>query len=303
MKMSNLLRVSHQLGKSLHMWINWLSVLSGIIAAGQVLAAEPAPVARRAAVEQRSLSEMTSSSQAEAKMLAQLKAAYPATRFTSVQQSPTGLYEVVMGKNVAYVGSDVRYFVFGHLYDMQEQRDLTANLKVAVATPKVDIGEISTGHMVRIPSPASLDGAAGVDIYLFSDPHCGYCREHEAEISTLPGLNIHILPVALLPGSMDVAASIMCSNEVATAWRGWMRSQIRPLGKDSGMAACRKQVEHNTQLASRLGVQGTPTTFAASGRRFDGKASRREFTAWLQGELTTRVPATTARNFKSIGQP
>jgi thiol:disulfide interchange protein DsbC len=279
------------------MWIKWFCAACSMVAAGHVLAAEPDPVTHSAAVE------LTTPSHAEATLMAQLKAAYPATRFTSVQRSPSGLYEVVMGKNVAYVGSDVRYFVFGHLYDMKEQRDMTADIKAAAATPSVDMSAISTGHMIRIPSPRSLEGAPTVDIYLFSDPHCGYCRDHEAEISALTGLNIHILPVALLPGSMDVAASILCSTEIANAWRGWMRSQIRPLGKDSSMAACRKQVEHNTQLASRLGVQGTPTTFAASGRRFDGKASRREFTAWLQAELTTRVPAATARNFHSIGQP
>ncbi|EXI72126.1 MAG: hypothetical protein AW10_04263 [Candidatus Accumulibacter appositus] len=30
-----------------------------------------------------------------------------------------------MGQNVAYTDASGRYFVFGHLFDMQTQRDLT----------------------------------------------------------------------------------------------------------------------------------------------------------------------------------
>ena len=37
-----------------------------------------------------------------------------------------GVYEAVMGDNVAYVGSDGRHFLFGHLFDMRTQTDLTA---------------------------------------------------------------------------------------------------------------------------------------------------------------------------------
>jgi len=60
-------------------------------------------------------------------MLQKLKGLYPATRFTSVGGTPiNGVYEVVMGQNVAYVGGDGRHFLFGHLFDMRTQQDLTA---------------------------------------------------------------------------------------------------------------------------------------------------------------------------------
>lgn len=35
------------------------------------------------------------------------------------------IYEVTMGDNIAYVQENGRYFIFGALYDMQEQKDLT----------------------------------------------------------------------------------------------------------------------------------------------------------------------------------
>jgi thiol:disulfide interchange protein DsbC len=60
-------------------------------------------------------------------MTARLKQMYPATRIERVDPSEIpALYEVVMGQNVAYTDASGRYFVFGHLFDMQTQRDLTA---------------------------------------------------------------------------------------------------------------------------------------------------------------------------------
>ena len=58
---------------------------------------------------------------------APLKRLYPGTAFDAVAASPVpGLSEVVMGTNVAYVDPSGRYFLFGRLFDMQHQRDLTA---------------------------------------------------------------------------------------------------------------------------------------------------------------------------------
>ena len=61
------------------------------------------------------------------RLLATLKERYPATPFTRVQNTPVpGLYEVVFGNNIAYAADDGRHFLFGHLLDLQTQRDLTA---------------------------------------------------------------------------------------------------------------------------------------------------------------------------------
>nr|WP_231410393.1 disulfide isomerase DsbC N-terminal domain-containing protein [Neisseria meningitidis] len=42
------------------------------------------------------------------------------------------IYEVTMGDNIAYVQENGRYFIFGALYDMQEQKDLTEMARSAV---------------------------------------------------------------------------------------------------------------------------------------------------------------------------
>jgi thiol:disulfide interchange protein DsbC len=74
----------------------------------------------------------------EQRLLATLRQLYPATTFTRVQSTPIpGLYEVALGNSVAYVAEDGRYFVFGHLFDLQTQRDLTvANGPASARSPQ-----------------------------------------------------------------------------------------------------------------------------------------------------------------------
>lgn len=58
---------------------------------------------------------------------------YPNTTFSSVKATPmASIYEVTMGDNIAYVQENGRYFIFGALYDMQEQKDLTEMSRSAV---------------------------------------------------------------------------------------------------------------------------------------------------------------------------
>ena len=62
-----------------------------------------------------------------------LQTLYPATRFGAVNGTPwPGVFEVVMGANLAYVDESGQYFLFGHLFDMKAQRDLTAERKLSL---------------------------------------------------------------------------------------------------------------------------------------------------------------------------
>ncbi len=53
---------------------------------------------------------------------------YPNTSFRDVRSTPLkGIFEVAMGENIAYTDASGRFFMFGHLFDMQAQADLTAS--------------------------------------------------------------------------------------------------------------------------------------------------------------------------------
>src|SRR3990172_7266069 len=77
---------------------------------------------------------LPSAAQTATTMAERLQSLYPATRFGEVNTTPwPGVFEVVMGANLAYVDETGQYFLFGHFYDMKEQRDLTAERKDSLA--------------------------------------------------------------------------------------------------------------------------------------------------------------------------
>ncbi len=68
------------------------------------------------------------SAQADVSTLkANLKKNYPATKVTSVEPSPIkGIYEVVLGKNLAYTDESGDYFLFGDVIRMKDQQNMTS---------------------------------------------------------------------------------------------------------------------------------------------------------------------------------
>ena len=102
--------------------------LAGLLAASIALsaAAQSANTMGTAAPPATSAATVTASA-AESTLANRLQALYPSTRFGAVNPTPwPGVFEVVMGANLAYVDQSGQYFLFGHFYDMKAQRDLTA---------------------------------------------------------------------------------------------------------------------------------------------------------------------------------
>jgi thiol:disulfide interchange protein DsbC len=223
------------------------------------------------------------SAQTPASVGATLKRLYPATAFDTVAATPVrGLSEVVMGGNVAYVDESGRYFLFGRLFDMQDQRDLTAE--------RVD--HVTRTDFSALPLDAaivSVRGAGARKLAVFSDPDCPHCRSLERELARLNDVTIYtfLYPVdALHPGARDKAIAVWCAPDRAKAWSELM---LRGIGPAS--ASCDHPVDRNLVLGSRLRVQGTPTFFAGDGRRRVGAQSAEELDAWLRGTAGVQAGA------------
>ena len=135
----------------------------------------------------------------EQRLLSTLRQLYPATTFTRVQSTPVpGLYEVALGNNVAYAAEDGRYFVFGHLFDLQTQRDLTvANRLASARSPaRVDFAALPLADAIK--TVRGTDGRRVLAV--FSDPDCPYCQELEAQLAALDNATVYtfLLPIASL---------------------------------------------------------------------------------------------------------
>jgi len=203
----------------------------------------------------------------------QLKQRYPATRIDQVLPSPLpGLYEVIMGRNVAFSDAEGRYFIFGHLYDMQSQRDLTAERKESLA--KVDWSVLPLENSIQF-----ISGKGERVLAVFSDPDCPYCRKVEAELAKLDNVTIYLFPFpiqSLHSNAVAKSTAIWCAKDRAQTWRDVLAG-----GKLVGKGDCENPIAANVALAERLGINGTPTLIARDGRLLPGAASADRISAWL----------------------
>lgn len=234
-----------------------------------IAAAQPVakPVAAAAAFDPASIA-----------LLSILKQRYPNTTFTQVRPSIlAGLYEVQMGNNLAYTNDQGNYFFFGSLYDMQGQRDLTAERRLELGIQPQAQGQaraeanIAWKDLPLENAFVRVKGKGARKLALFSDPDCPYCKRLELDLDKMEDVTIYtfMYPLASLhPQAQQRSETIWCAGNAKTRaglWDAYMKEGKLPEAKN-----CVNPVSANVELGNRLGVNGTPTMFTGDGRRITG---------------------------------
>lgn len=211
-----------------------------------------------------------------------LREQYPATRITSVRETPVrGIYEVVMGRNVTYTDEAARYMLFGHLYDMKEQKDLTAALVDELN--RVDVAALPLADAI-----STVRGKGERKLWVFSDPDCPYCKRLEAELAKLDNVSIYtfLYPLdGLHPDARRKAQAIWCAKDRAKAWETFMASGKIPEG-----SRCENPVDRILRLGASLGINGTPTLVFEDGSMSPGLLQALE----IERRLSASRPAGSA---------
>lgn len=217
----------------------------------------------------------------EAELLARLRERYPGTQWDAVRPSPiAGLYEVVTGQNLVYADYTGRYVLFGHLWDMPAQRDLTAVRKAGLT--RLIHATLPAGDALVVRRSA----APTLRVAIFSDPACGYCRQLEQTLTQLPQLEASVYLTPLQAGGRALAEAIWCAPDRSAAWLDQMLRSQSPRTKACDTAA----LDRNLALSRSLGIQGTPTLVASDGRVLAGAASAPEILAWLEQSTDLESP-------------
>ena len=202
----------------------------------------------------------------EMAVMATLKQKYPSTVIKSVSSTNLpGVYEVVMGKNVAYVEESGRYFLFGHMFDMQTQTDLTEGKIMAEQVAKTDFKALPLKDAIKI-----VRGDGSRKLAIFSDPDCPYCKQLENNIANLTNVTIYLylFPIDQLhPQAKAKSVGVWCATDQVKAWDGLMRRNEVPTGQ------CENPVDRNIALAETMGINGTPTVILPDGSIIPGAPS------------------------------
>lgn len=200
-----------------------------------------------------------------------LEARYPATTFTEVKLSPIhGLYEVIMGKNIAYTDAVGKFMLFGHMFDMKAQKDLTADEINSIN--KVDVSKLPLASAIK-----TVRGNGKRVMYVFSDPECPYCKQLEPELAKIDNVTIYtfLFPLeSLHPGTTEVSKKIWCSKHKSAAWKTFMATSSLP--PDAQSDDCETPVNAISLLGAKLGINGTPTLIFSNGTMVPGASPAAE---------------------------
>ena len=208
-------------------------------------------------------------------VLARLKTLYPSTKFASVKLSPiAGVYEVVMGRNVAYFDSTGRYALFGNIFDVLKQEDLTEPVRANAA--RLDFKKLPFNDAIK-----TVRGNGKKIMAVFSDPECPYCKTLEPELAKLNDVTIYtfLLPMFGQEGTaFEKAAAVWCSSDRSDAWKKLMATgKITSAVKDCDVQA----LNRNKDLAARSGIRGTPILVNETGRILMGAVDWAQLEAFL----------------------
>lgn len=208
---------------------------------------------------------------------------YPGTQVREVVSTPMqGVFEIRMGRNVAFTDKDARYLIFGAMFDSVTQEVLTKRQDLG--------GSQGDGAAMMFPQEhitqalKTVRGKGSRVIAVFSDPRCGYCRMLENELAKLDNVTVYTFMYAALgEESKRLSAEVWCSENRIQSWSRAIQS-----GNLSTSKPCDHPTERNIELGQRLGIQGTPTIIAQNGASITGYRTASQIEQWLSEVTDSR---------------
>ena len=190
-----------------------------------------------------------------------------------------GMYEVVVGTDVVYVSADGRYMMQGDLVDIQSRSNLTEPKRRDAQRAIMD--SISNDKMI-VYSPKETK----YKVTVFTDIDCGYCRKLHKEIDQYLDEGIEVRYLMYPRAGRDSesyrkAVAVWCSkdrNASLTASKA---------GKAVEMKTCDNPIDEHMQLASRLGLRGTPLIVLQDGKIQPGYVPAKQLALLLQKSAAT----------------
>jgi len=188
------------------------------------------------------------------KMNNALKEKYPNTGLTLMS------LENARGKNIFFVDETATYML-----KVQDGQVFTENGLVSLQSILVDMALKSSE--TEWPSHTLPDGVnKSGDMYVFTDPTCGYCAKLERELDSYleSGVKVHYIPFPRA-GVSDIEnpafktwAVAMCDEAPAVAYRSYTTRQKDMPVDASYTEDCADKIKEGYGMAKTLGLSGTP---------------------------------------------
>lgn len=189
----------------------------------------------------------------------------PELTVTAIAESPLpGVYEVVSDGQIYYLTPDGRFMLEGSIIDLEQRVNLSeqrrGNLQMALIT------EVSEDQMIVFNNEAA-DATRWITV--FTDTDCGYCQKLHREIETITDADIKVRYLMFPRAGMESASfrelqSVWCADDPLAAMTA---------AKTGGVveeATCANPIQDHVNLATRVGLRGTPLIYLDNGTKIPG---------------------------------
>ena len=176
-----------------------------------------------------------------------------------------GLYEVRLGDTLVYTDEKVNFLLVGNLIDAKTRENITEARKEKLSQVKF--------NDLPLDSAVKIVRGNGKNVFaVFADPNCSFCKRFERDLATLQDVTVYTFLYPILDGgnggdSMRKSKAIWCSKDRARAWQDRMLKNTAPIMASNCDTAV---LQRNLDLGQKLGITGTPTSFAVTGQRVVG---------------------------------
>jgi len=135
-------------------------------------------------------------------------------------------------------------------------------------TARIDVKTLPLAQAIK-----TVQGNGRRTVYVITDPDCRYCRDLDGALRQVNNVTIYRFEYPLTqlhPNAANIAKQIWCAPDRSQAWEAYAISHQRP----SNGGTCANPIDDNIDLATRLGLQGTPDVISGDGRLHEGTMSR-----------------------------
>jgi thiol:disulfide interchange protein DsbC len=210
---------------------------------------------------------------------AAIAAKLPGVKPADIKPSPvSGLYEVTVEGNLAYVTADGKYLLSGDLYEVGSRTNLTEAARAA--TRHQALAGLSEDQMIIFSPPVVKH-----TITVFTDVDCAYCRKLHGELAQLNKLGIRVRYLAYPrsgPGSESwhKMEAVWCSKDRKAAI-----TQAKAGGDVQKSSKCGPTpIAAQFALGESFGVRGTPAIITDDGQYIGGYLPPQRLAAMLDGK-------------------
>jgi thiol:disulfide interchange protein DsbC len=197
-------------------------------------------------------------------------------KLEDVRISPVnGIYEITRGSEISYSSADGRYVILGDMVDVDSSANLSENRRRNIRLRLLDT--VPENQML-VFSPKDPK----YTITVFTDIDCGYCRRLHSQMAEYNRLGIRVRYMFFPRSGPDTDSW----HKAESVWCAANRNDALTRAKNDEAINSPKCptdiVARDYELGHKLGVEGTPAIFLASGEMLPGYAPPGQLAKYLK---------------------